>query len=415
MPNPTRRLTAATSSGIILAAVLGGCNLSRTSHTGYSTAVSTAEVVVLPLTYGQATTLRFDPATAAALRGAGVAITPTGTAAPTGLGAPGVAFPITAGYAEVHLDHSASPGYVQGSLYHQGSGLRLSDGTGSVTLGDLVVDPGGSALYGTVDGRFPQVRLATLDGSRLTVDATTPVGVAPTSPDQISNVALDGSVVHLTAEAAAALDAALGTSALTPGTTLGTASIALAGQAVTYRSDQDHVTAVSRLTGQATTLTLLPAAAQALGAAGITPHPDGSATATGTAITLPITGGMVAVHSFRGFSPGYVVGSILHQGSGVTFDGPGGASLATGDYVVDPGDSVLTATVGGRRDVPLFALDGSQLQVSSSGGVVTLDGTVARLTSEAARALDETFATSAFTPGLAVGTVHLVAQGQPGS
>ena len=415
MTNAKRRPTVVPTVLLLSAAALGGCSVARTSTTGYSTAVPLSTVVVLPLTYGQATTLRFDPATASALRSLGVTVAPTGTAVATTLGAPGVAFPVTTGYAELHLDHSVSPGYVQGSISHQGSGLALSAGGATVTLSDLTIDPGNSVLYATVDGELPQLPVATLDGSHLGVTTATPVGVNPTSPDQISDVTLDGSVVRLTPQAATALDRAFSTQAITAGTPLGTATVALAGQAVSYRSDRDHVTAFSRLTGQGTTVTLLPAAAQALQAAGITPAADGSATASGDAITLPITGGMVAVHSYRGFSPGYVVGSVLHQGSGITFDGPGGASLATGDYVVDPGDSVLYATVNASRDVPLFELDGSHLQVSAGGGTVTLDGTVARLTSEAAKALDATFSTSAFSAGMAIGTVHLVARGQPGS
>ena len=63
-------------------------------------------------------------------------------------------------------------------------------------------------------------------------------------------------------------------------------------------------------------------------------------------------------------------------------------------------------------DVPLLSLDGTNVKISKDpAGDVVLDGTVAKLTATAASALDQTFGTTAFTPGVALGTVHLVASG----
>ncbi|MEA2827934.1 MAG: hypothetical protein QOG43_2373, partial [Actinomycetota bacterium] len=48
-------------------------------------------------------------------------------------------------------------------------------------------------------------------------------------------------------------------------------------------------------------------------------------------------------------------------------------------------------------------------KVGSDGNDVTLDGTVAKLTQGGADALNATFGVTAFTAGLPLGVVHLVA------
>ena len=37
-------------------------------------------------------------------------------------------FPITSGYAEIHSDKGFKPGYIEGSMEHDGSGLALTAG-----------------------------------------------------------------------------------------------------------------------------------------------------------------------------------------------------------------------------------------------------------------------------------------------
>jgi hypothetical protein len=124
--------------------------------------------------------------------------------------------------------------------------------------------------------------------------------------------------------------------------------------------------------------------------------------------TFPITGGFVAIHP-KGFQPGYIVGSIDHEASGLTFTA-GNASVTVEDFVVDPGNSVLTAYVSKLKAViPLLSLDGSALKVGMSGSNYVLEGTVATLTSRAAKLLDSAFGTTAITAGLPLGTVKLVA------
>ncbi len=138
--------------------------------------------------------------------------------------------------------------------------------------------------------------------------------------------------------------------------------------------------------------------------------PNGSATfdSASSTVSFPITGGFAVIHSDLGYKPGYIAGVVIHQGSGLTFS-KGSVSVALTDFVVDPGNSLLTGTVGGQIGVPLLDLDGTNVKVSTPNNTVTLDGTVAKLTATAAGALNKAFSTTAFTPGLALGTVHLVA------
>jgi hypothetical protein len=407
--------------GCVLA--VGGCNFSKT---GALPPDAPDVVSVVPTVTGGATSVTLDPALVDALTSAGATLKPTGSARVSG----GVAaFPITSGYLEVHRDRSVKPGWIQGSLAHAGSGLDVTAAGQTVTLSDFVVDPGGSMLYATVNGKL-NTPLLFLDGTHVTE------GV-----NDVGQVVLQGTVAKLTQGAASLLGTTLGlpAGAISPGATFGTVKVQAASGAplpagaqnfagitgASYDASTDHVTAIPRLTGQATTLSLLPQVASALSSAGLKLAPTGTATASGTAITFPITAGMVAIHSNKGFQPGYVVGTVDHQGSGLTISAggtaggggagassAGGGSLNLSDFVVDPGDSVLTGTVGGGKPgTPLFFLDGSKLHVTPTANGATLDGTVAELTQEAAKALDTTFATSVFSPGMPIGTVHLVATG----
>ena len=102
-------------------------------------------------------------------------------------------------------------------------------------------------------------------------------------------------------------------------------------------------------------------------------------------------------------------GILVHSG-GLTFSA-GGKSLIATNFIVNPGSSVLTATVGGQA-VPLLDLDGSKVQISKDAqGQVHLDGTVAKLSAPAAQALNQTFGVSLFKEGIPIGVVHIVARG----
>lgn len=178
----------------------------------------------------------------------------------------------------------------------------------------------------------------------------------------------------------------------------------------------DTVTAIPHLSGVGTTVQLNTSTMSALTSLGVKVTPTGTATLNASAgsVTFPITSGYVEIHSNKNFKPGYIVGSVEHDGSGLTFSA-GAKSLAVSNFVVDPGNSMLYATVGGMPDVPLLSLDGTNVKVSMQGSNVVLDGTVAELTQTAASALDTTFGTTAVKAGLPLGTVHLVASGTTNS
>ncbi len=370
-----------------------------TQSTTASATASSQMVTVLPALSGVSTSVKVDAGTAGALTSLGVQLGVSGSAT-FDTSTSTATFPITSGYAEIYNDHGHQPGWIQGSIQHDGSGLTLTAGTTVVGLSNFVVDPGNSVLYGTVGGK-PGVPLLTLDGTAVMV-----------SKDSSGDVVLDGTVAKLTDTAASALNAAFKTDAVKAGLPLGVVHLVAKGTPVTYDAGTDKVTTVSRLSGVSTAVTLDSGTAGALQQLGVAAAPVGSATfdASTSTVTFPITGGFAAIHSDLGFKPGYIEGSILHQGSGLSFT-KGSTTVTATDFVVDPGDSILTATVGGKPGIPLLDLDGINVKVGMQGGNVTLDGTVAKLTETAATALNGAFATTAFKAGLPLGTVHLVLAG----
>lgn len=166
---------------------------------------------------------------------------------------------------------------------------------------------------------------------------------------------------------------------------------------------------IQSLKGMSTSVDLDPATAAVLQQNGVSVAPVGPATATAqngmTVVSFPITAGYVALYPETTLP--FVRGIVTHSG-GLTFSA-GGKSLTATDFVVNPGTSVLTATVGGQS-VPLLDLDGSNVKVSKNAqGQVLLDGTVAKLSTVAADALNKTFGVSLFKQGIPVGVVHIVA------
>ena len=401
MVNSHGRLLAGGALCAVAALAVAGCSSSSSSSRSSNSpaAASGSDMVTaIPALTGQGTSVTLDSGTASALKSLGVSVAPSGSAtfdAATST----VTFPITSGYAEIHTDHAVKPGYILGSVQHVGSGLTLSAGSTKVNLTDFVVDPGNSMLYGTV-GKTPKVPLLSLDGTNVKV-----------SIDPDGRVHLDGTVAKLTQTAASALDAAFHTTAVTEGLPLGVVHLVASGTAVTYDAAKDQTAEISRLAGTSTSVALDSGTAAALKSLGVSVTPQGSATfdsATST-VSFPITGGFAAIHSDTAFKPGYIVGSIIHEGSGLTFSN-GKTSLTVKDFVVDPGTSILTGVAGTTPNVPLLSLDGTNVKVSKDAqGDVVLDGTVAKLTDTAAQALNSTFGVTAFHAGIPLGTVHLVA------
>ena len=353
-------------------------------------------VTAIPSLTGVGTSVTIDAGTAAALNSLGVALAPSGTAtfeASTST----ITFPITSGYAEIHSNAAVKPGYILGSVNHQDSGFTLSAGTTSVGLSDFVVDPGNSMLYGTVGGQ-PGIPLLSLDGTNVKVSM------------ESGNVVLQGTVAKLTGTAAGALNKAFNTSAIRAGTPLGVVRLVAKGTATTYDANLDETAQINRLAGKQTAVKLDANTAGALQSLGVSVAPVGSATfdsATST-VSFPITGGCAAIHSNKGYKPGYIAGNVVHQASGLRFSS-GGQSIEVTDFVVDPGASTLTASAGGKAGIPLLSLDGTGVEVSRSGSDVVLQGTVARLTATGASALNSTFGVTAFKEGIPLGVVTLTA------
>ena len=353
-------------------------------------------VTAIPSLTGVGTSVAIDAGTAAALGSLGVALAPSGTATfePS---TSTITFPITSGYAEIHSNVAAKPGYILGSVNHQDSGFTLSAGSTTVGLSDFVVDPGNSMLYGTVGGQ-PGVPLLNLDGTDVKVSM------------ESGNVVLQGTVAKLTDTAAGALNKAFNTSAIKPGTPLGVVRLVAKGTATTYDANLDETPQVTRLAGKQTAVKLDADTAGALQSLGVSVAPVGSArfdSATST-VAFPITGGFAAIHSDKVYKPGYIAGNVVHQGSGLRFSN-GSQSIEVTDFVVDPGASTLTASAGGKAGIPLLSLDGTRVEVSRSGSDVVLQGTVAKLTATGASALNSTFGVTAFKEGIPLGVVTLTA------
>ncbi len=384
----------ATAAALFTVLAIAGAACGTDSKSADSAGSGAADMVTaIPSLSGVGTSVKLDGGTAAALTSLGVAIAPSGSATFDAVSAT-ITFPITSGYAEIHSDLGHKPGYILGSIDHAGSGFTLTAGATKVELSDFVVDPGNSVLYGSVGGT-PMVPLLDLDGTDVKVGA------------ENGNVVLDGTIAKLTPTAASALNKAFNVDAIKAGTPLGVVHLVAKGDATTYT---DKTTAISRLTGKSTSVTLDAGTAKALGDLGVAVSPVGSATfdAKTSTVSFPITGGFAAIHSDLSYKPGYIAGTVIHQASGLKFS-KGDASIEVTDFVVDPGNSILTASAGGQTGIPLLDLDGNAVKVGSQGKDVTLDGTVAKLTQTGADALNTTFGVSAFTAGLPLGVVHLVA------
>jgi hypothetical protein len=353
-------------------------------------------VTAIPSLSGVGTSVAIDAGTAGALKSLGVALAPSGKATFDSATST-ITFPITSGYAEIHSDASHKPGNILGSIDHEGSGFTLTAGKTKVELSDFVVDPGNSMLYGTVNGA-PGVPLLFLDGTNVKVSM------------EGGNVVLQGTVAKLTDTAAGALNKAFNVTALKAGLPLGVVRLVAKGTANTYDWAKDKTSELTRLSGKQTAVTLDTGTAAALKSLGVTVAPTGKATfdAGTSTVAFPITGGFAAIHSDLGYKPGYIVGNIVHEGSGLKFT-KGTKSIEVTNFVVDPGASILTATAGGKSGIPLLALDGTNVKVSTEGSNVVLQGTVAKLTPEGAAALNATFGVTAFKEGTPLGVVRLTA------
>jgi hypothetical protein len=164
-----------------------------------------------------------------------------------------------------------------------------------------------------------------------------------------------------------------------------------------------------RLTGGETTVTTAPGIATTLLGNGIVPiatlpGTEGAQLGGGVAVrfAFPVTGGWL--------NTAKLTGTIWHKGGILFADLPAGKQIAVSDFVINVHQGVLTGAVNGNPKVraPLFQLNLAHATIHQGPHYVQIRGIVLTLTSTAASALNSTFGTSLFQPGLKLGTAGTV-------
>ena len=209
-----------------LSAVLGlsacGADASDTAQAADSSSSSHVSnptpVAVVPAVPGGSTAVALDTGFTDALTQLG--LTPGVIGGATLDGSTGtVTFPITGGTVTLYDRETGYRPWVQGVLFHEGSGLSLTAGGTTVELTDFTIDPGKPArLFGnvSVNGQLAAASapLFNLDGSTLN------------PPTMGSGTAvLQGTTVKLSPEAAALLNQTFSTNALAGGLVIGVATL----------------------------------------------------------------------------------------------------------------------------------------------------------------------------------------------
>ena len=384
--HPTRRsLSVVAAAALLVMGAIGGYLVNRAEADTPAASILTLQ--------GVSTSVDLDAGTAAVLKENGVTVTPvTPATVSTAGGTTTASFPITEGYVAVY-PQSQQP-FVRGAFSHSG-GLTFSAGGKSLTATDFVVNPGTSTLTATVGGNG--VQLLDLDGTnvKITQDGNT--------------TRLEGTVAKLSATAAQALNQTFGVSLFQQGIPLGVVRIAAQGSP---GPGGEPSAEIMELGGRSTSVDLDPATAAVLKENNVTVTPVAPATVStngGTiTVSFPITQGYVSVYP-QSQQP-FIRGTFSHVG-GVTFSA-GGKSVTATDFMVNPGSSELIATVGGNG-VQLLDLDGTNVQVTQDGSTTRIEGTVAKLSSAAAQALNQTFGVSLFQQGIPLGVVRIAATPGP--
>ena len=165
-----------------------------------------------------------------------------------------------------------------------------------------------------------------------------------------------------------------------------------------------------RLTGGDTSVTTAPGIAAALLGHGIVPIatlPGTEGAKIGSSgvtvrFTFPVTGGWL--------NAAKLTGTIWHKGGILFADVPAGKQILVSDFVISVHQGVLTAEVNGNPKVrvPLLRLSLAHAAIASGRHYVRISGIVVTLTGAAASALNATFGTSLFKPGLELGTASTV-------
>lgn len=161
-----------------------------------------------------------------------------------------------------------------------------------------------------------------------------------------------------------------------------------------------------RLTGGTTSVTTAPGIAEALLGHGIVPIATLPGTegarisGSGVAVrfTFPVTGGWLNAAKLRG--------TIWHKGGILFLDPATGKKIQVSAFIISVHQGVLTAEVNANPKVrvPLLRLSLAHATIHAGRHYVRISGIVLTLTKAAAGALDSTFGTTLFTPGLKLGT-----------
>lgn len=202
-------------------AACGGSSTGSSSSGGSSAAPSAAAPMAAPAPQaeiaqlkGTDTAVAVDPAVLKAITGLGVKVTTTGTAKLTMQYGPTLDFPITGGNVKIFDKTQVTP-YVQGTINHEGGGINFAGAGKSLTLQNLVVDPGASTVTTEVkEMNNAKVPTFILDGTDLMI-----------SKDSAGKAKLDGTKVLLSPEAAQALNTTFGVKAFMPMMQIGVAHI----------------------------------------------------------------------------------------------------------------------------------------------------------------------------------------------
>jgi phage gp45-like len=295
----------------------------------------------------------------------GVTVTPLGSAElDTSGDTPVAQFPITGGTEEPDAGNDV--------ILHQGSGLELSDSSGTLDLSDFRID----TANGVVD-------------ANVTANGQSAGNLA------VFDIGSDGTTLTLTDAAASAADTVLGTSALSSSVEIGTAAPSPIVNPLTLGIVErllsfihpPSASVTNPIVGGETAVTLT--SAPALSSLGVTVTPLGSAALDASGTTpvadFPITGGTEG--------PGAGNDVVLHQGSGLELSDSNG-SLDLRDFLIDAQNGVVNAnvTVNGQSagNLPVFDIGN--------------DGTSLTLTSAAAGVVDQVLGTSAITSSTIIGT-----------
>jgi hypothetical protein len=204
----------AVSAALGLSACGGSASADTSAAPSVSVPAATATVAAVP---GGSSAVALDAGFTAALEQLGLTPGTVGTAT---LADGSVSFPITGGTVTLYDKDSGYRPFVQGVLFHEGSGLSLTAGSTTVELTDFTIDPGDPArLFGnvSVNGELAAASapLFDLDGSTL----------QPITMDADGAAVLTGTRVLMSAEAADLLNSTFQTSAVTKGLVVGVATL----------------------------------------------------------------------------------------------------------------------------------------------------------------------------------------------